>query len=118
MVNIKGTLPVGIKFNGETHTDFILRTQTLRDTRSALSAVGKNDDVGFMAEVYRRRLVQIGTIPEEKITLDMILDIDQIDFEALEKAAADLKKNMLNGSGESSGVGKDNAVFTENGTTV
>lgn len=118
MKTIQGILPIGVVFDGKTHTTFTLRNQTLRDSRDAIREVGKEDDVELMAEIYRLRLLNIGDIPPNKITTDMILDLDQIDVEALEKSAVELKKKMLDGSTTDAGLGKGDIMSSENGDSV
>jgi hypothetical protein len=91
----KGTLLIGVEYNGVVHKDFELRSQKVRDSAEAIDAMGGNDNqIVASAFIYAKRLT-IGTIPKEQLTKDMILDMDEDDFEIIIAANERLKKNKL-----------------------
>jgi hypothetical protein len=95
MITEKGTLPIGVEFEGITYTSFELRPQTVRDNAEVLSALaGTDNPLVESAHVYARR-ISIDGIPKEKITPDTILDMDRDDFEELLAADERLKKNRI-----------------------
>lgn len=96
----KGILPIGVNHKGSVHTAFELRTQKMRDVRDALDELsGKKNDINLAAVLYRKRLVALGTIPVSEITTDMLLDMEQFDFEAIEEADKRLKKKLIPSAG-------------------
>jgi hypothetical protein len=100
----KGTLLIGVEYNGVVHKDFELRSQKVRDSAEAIDALGGNDNqLVASAHIYAKRLT-IGTIPKDKITPDMILDMDEADFEQILAANERLKKNVQSGMTSSADI--------------
>jgi hypothetical protein len=88
-----GTLPVGATVDGTTHTKFELRAQKLRDSSDALDDRGESANrVEIMAAIYSKRLVVLGTLPKEKITADLVLDMDDQDIDELTRVSDAMKK--------------------------
>lgn len=93
----KGTLPFGVEFEGQTHREFELRPQYVRDTVDIFEdpAAGKRAEKNnqyFAACLFAGRLVRLGDIPKEAITVDMLLDMHQDDYEAIIKAGKRLEE--------------------------
>jgi hypothetical protein len=90
MLTEKGTLPVGVEFDGKTHRDFEIREQLVRDMVEVyddpeLSARAEKNDA-FMGLCLMARQVRIGTIPQEAITPELLLGMHQADMSAINKA--------------------------------
>jgi len=88
---ITGTLPVGVLYKDELHTEFELRRATVRDNLDILSGPDKDKaaaDNNYAAVcIWAKRIVRLGNIPADAITPELVLDMDLEDFGALETAA-------------------------------
>jgi len=88
---VKGTLPVGVEYNGALHREFELRRATVRDNLDILSGPDKDrasEETAYAAVcLWAKRIVKLGDIPAESITPALVLDLSLEDFGALETAA-------------------------------
>lgn len=84
----KGILPIGVEFEGELHREFEVHRVKVRDNMTAMEKypeAHKNERYAGLA-AYAECIDKLGTIPKEKITPELLLDMDMEDFDALTKA--------------------------------
>lgn len=101
----KGTLPVGIKYNGEIHTKFEIREQlvcdgiNIYDNPELASRAEKNN--AFMGLcILTSQIVSLGTIPKENITVELLLNMPQSNLNELNSASKRLEERRKNFRGE------------------
>jgi hypothetical protein len=97
MFTEKGTLPIGVEYDGKVHSDFEIREQIVRDMidvfddpKQALRAAVNSYYLGIC--ITANLLIGIGTIPKEAITADMLLGMYQEDINALKAAEKRLEE--------------------------
>ena len=90
MLTEKGTLPVGVEYEGTVHREFEIREQLVRDMvdiyddPKIVERASKND--AFMGLCIVSRRLTIGSIPPEAVTPDLLLGLHQVDMAAIDKA--------------------------------
>ncbi|EKN9090594.1 phage tail assembly protein, partial [Salmonella enterica] len=97
-LTIKGTLAVGVEYNGEFHRDFELRLSTVGDEIDA-SEMGIPDS-GYYVGLMALCLESLGTIPREAITYDLLRTMTSPDYSLLVQARDTLKKKMQPGKSD------------------
>jgi hypothetical protein len=91
MLTEKGTLPVGVEYEGKTHKDFEIREQIVADSINVFdnpdhaARAGKNALFANLC-VTANMLLSIGTIPKEEITPDLLMGMFQEDLNAISQA--------------------------------
>ncbi|EAM4785902.1 phage tail assembly protein [Salmonella enterica] len=98
-LTIKGTLAVGVEYNGEFHRDFELRLSTVGDEID-VSEMGIPDS-GYYVGLMALCLESLGTIPREAITYDLLRTMTSPDYSLLVQARDTLKKKMQPGKSDS-----------------
>jgi len=91
MITEKGTLPNGVEFEGVIHKDFEIREQIVADSINvfddpARTAKAEKNTLYANLCITANILVSLGTIPKEKITPDLLMDMLQEDFNAISLA--------------------------------
>ena len=114
----KGCLIVGVTFEGELHHDFELRPQLVRDTVDifddpALAARAERNNQFFAACLFAGRIMSLGTIPKDEITVDLVLNMDQDDYNEVVSAGERLERRMATFRGEAKGDQEDNPGAAE-----
>lgn len=96
-----GTLPIGVFYAGQRHRTFTLRLSLCGDLIAAQEA-NPSAPVRLIAlDLFRRQLLQLGDIPAEALTLDLLrAELTEIDQAVLEDADAALTKKLTPGSGD------------------
>lgn len=123
MLTEKGTLPMGVEMEGTLHRDFEIRPQKVRDTVDQFDdperagRCMKNSQY-FAACLFAGRLVSLGTIPREKITPELILDMEPEDYEAIQVASGRLEERMATFRGAAAGDAQGTAGAAEAGVSV
>lgn len=97
MLTEKGTLPVGVEYDGETHREFEIREQRVRDMvavydNPATAKRAESNDAFMGLCILAGQVVTLGSIPPEAITPELLLDMAQEDFNALGEAARRLEE--------------------------
>lgn len=92
MMTEKGTLPIGVEFDGKTHREFELREQTVGDTVEVLEdkvngSRAAGSDSFFNVCIAAKRTVNLGDIPKDKITPELFLAMKQEDFVEISSAS-------------------------------
>lgn len=94
-MNQQGTLPVGIEVDGVLHREFELRPQKVRDSIEALQDERAASDESWLGLVLQcRQLVTLGTLKPEQITPNLLLDLYEVDMQALMEGAAKLRERL------------------------
>lgn len=78
MFKEKGTLPIGVDYEGELHREFEIRPGKMRDSieaRASEDAARLLENDEYMGAFLLGRRVVIGSIPSEAMTLDLMLDL-------------------------------------------
>ena len=107
MLTVKGKLPNGIEYQGQTHQDFEIREQLVRDMVEVANdkdnlAIAEQNDSFLGICIMARRMVSLGTIPPADITPALLLDLLQEDFNVLTGAASELivkRRNFRDAAG-------------------
>ena len=91
MLTEKGTLPVGVEYDGTIHKDFELREQIVRDSVELFDDTVRSkraaSNVQYAATcILASQIVSLGSIPKEAINGDLLLDMHQDDFMVLREA--------------------------------
>ncbi len=113
MMTEKGTLPVGVEFEGKVHREFEVRAQTVRDSLGAMKdEEASKDSDAYGVCLMARQVVGIGDIPKGAITAGLLLDLHARDFNALKEAETRLDNRLqtFRGDGEEqpeTGAGAD-----------
>lgn len=83
----KGILPIGVEIEGVFHREFEIREQLVLDAVEVFESADKlaveraeKNSYFYNVAVTARRITKIGEIPPEAITLDMLLNMHQKDF--------------------------------------
>ncbi|CDH07224.1 conserved hypothetical protein [Xenorhabdus bovienii str. oregonense] len=104
MITHTGKLLYGVEYGDGLHYDFRIKLSTMRQSYEALdetesvcgSVEGHKADLHYRMAVLTKCLVNLGTIPAEDITTELLLDqLTGDDFDLLEQAIADIKKKRL-----------------------
>jgi len=101
----KGTLPCGVEYGGQTHQEYEIREQRVRDTVSVYddAEVAKRAEKNatfFGLCILAGQIVKLGSIPKEAITPDLLLDMSQADCNELSEASKRLEERRKSFRGE------------------
>lgn len=97
MLTEKGTLPIGIEYDGKIHKDFEIREELVRDAieifdnPEAADRAAKNNAFMGLCTIAKR-IIKIGAIPREAITTEMLLDCSTADMNELHRATQRLEE--------------------------
>lgn len=95
MITEKITLPVGIEKNGILHRDVVLRPQKVRDSIDALEdeRAAKNESyLGLLMQV--KQIKSFGTLKADEVNAELLLDLYDVDMQALMEGAAKLRERL------------------------
>lgn len=96
MTNEKGTLPVGIEYGGQLHKEFEVRPQLVRDSIDASEHPrAKKNESFYGLFLVSRQLVRLGDIPKDKVTPELLLDMQAVDLREITDATRRLEKSLL-----------------------
>lgn len=97
MFTEKGTLPVGLEYNGIIHKEYEIREQLVRDSVTVYddpqrgTRADKNDSFMGLC-ILAGQVLSLGSIPKDEITPELFLDMTQTDVNELSSAAGRLEK--------------------------
>lgn len=96
---VKGRLPLGIRLEegGAVYKDFLIRAATLRDSVEAVAALGADAAVASantLRYATMARRVSFEGMPQEQVTLDLLLGLIDRDATALEAASDEVEKKL------------------------
>lgn len=105
-MNEKGTLSIGIEFEGKAHKEFELRPQLVSDSVDAIeeSVRAQRNDSYLGLCVLAKQLVKLGDIPKEKITPELLMPMYEVDLKVLMTASKRLESKLLSFRGEDSAL--------------
>lgn len=96
MLTEKGTLPVGVEFEGKIHTEYEIREELVRDSIDIYDDPGTSERAnnnkyyaGICALV--KRICKIGSIPANAITADLIMGANIEDLREIQAASERLE---------------------------
>lgn len=97
MFTEKGTLPIGVEFEGKTHRDFEIREGIVGDMCDIaddpeVMARAEKNNVFLGTALLAKRIIKLGDIPTDKITLNLVLNMHNDDYEEINKAEGRLAK--------------------------
>lgn len=90
-----GKLPIGIVVDGVRHQDFELRPPTVGDNVSAAHEVGTDSALELATAVYAKQMVRLGTLPADKIDSALLLQLNPMDWNAIEAVDGELRKKLM-----------------------
>lgn len=93
--SVKGTLPIGVEFDGKRCREFEVRSGTLRDA-IALSEVEGYLDLPENKKRYAgiAQRLSIDGVPPDTITLEFLMDMVDRDFIEIDNAADEVEKKL------------------------
>lgn len=87
MITEKGTLVIGVEYDGKTHTDFELRPQIVADSVDAMEdEKARRNDSYLGLIVVAKQLIKLGDIPKEQITAELLMGMQDIDMSEINGA--------------------------------
>jgi len=102
MITEKGTLIVGVEYEGKTHKEFEIRPQIVKDSIDAIEDDRAKKNESYLGLcVITKQIIKLGEIPKEKITTEMLMNMYEVDLFAISEAARRLQKRQQSFRGES-----------------
>jgi hypothetical protein len=87
MFTEKGTLIIGVEYEGKTHTEFELRPQIVADSVDAMEdEKARRNDSYLGLIVVSRQLTKLGDIPKDQITAELLMTMQDIDMTEINDA--------------------------------
>lgn len=97
MITEKGKLVFGIEYEGETHKEFEIRPQLVKDSVE----ISESDNPRVLESDYyagicilAKQIIKLGTIPHDKITADLILEMAEDDCQIISAAKEALESRF------------------------
>ena len=113
-LTVAGALPIGVYYAGTRHKDFVLRIPLAGDLIGAHEKHPQGIVHTITLDLFQRQLLQLGDIPSEAITFELLRDeLTEIDLAALNKADATLGKKFASQSELSSTGGASSTHLSE-----
>ncbi|MDD4930473.1 MAG: hypothetical protein PHP85_14550 [Gallionella sp.] len=96
MITHKDTLLNGIEVDGVVHSAFEVRPQLVKDTLAAASneQVANKGEALFGLAIVREQIVSIGTLSNDQITLDMLLNMYEDDMGVMMKGIKEVGEKL------------------------
>ncbi|MDA8170322.1 MAG: hypothetical protein M0Z48_00635 [Nitrospiraceae bacterium] len=100
MMTEKGTLPVGVEYEGKPQRDFELRPQLVQDSVDAVEEERAQRNESYLGVcVLAKQLTKLGDIPKEKITPTLLMGMYEADLGVISAAARRLQQRLARFSG-------------------
>ncbi len=110
MLTEKGTLPVGVEFEGKVHREYELRPQQVKDSVEAFEdARARKNDAYFGVCVLGRQMVRLGEIPKEEITPAFLMEMYDEDLKELQGARERVEEKLRSFRGQNAADKKANS---------
>ena len=111
MITEKGTLPIGVEFNGKLHRDFELRPALVKDSVEAMEDDRARKNKNYLAiAIMARQIVRLGNdkldIPKDAITPALLMEMYDQDLAVMAEAAGRLRERMARFHGGDGGTQK------------
>lgn len=94
---VKGTLPIGVDVEGKRYKEFSIRPGTLRDSIKAAESLGANAataDSNTLRYATLAQRISFDGLPQEQVTLDLLMGMFDRDAMAIEHAADEVEKKL------------------------
>jgi phage FluMu protein gp41 len=105
MITEKGTLIIGIEYEGKIHKEFELRPQIVRDSIDAAEDDrAKRNDSYLGLCVLAKQIIKLGDIPKEKITAELLMNMYEVDLAVISEASRRLQKRLQSFRGEDKAI--------------
>ena len=88
------TLPIGVEVDGSIYKKFSIRPGTLRDSCAALDEAGADASPNVLRYATMAQRVTFEGLAQEKVTVDLLMDMYDRDAVTLENAAAEVEKKL------------------------
>lgn len=96
-----GKLPVGFEINGEVHRDYVLLPRRVSHSIEALKDPRAVEDDTFRGvSLIAQQLEQLGSLPKEQITADLLVDALDLDMTCLLEAHRRLEVRLIKFRGQ------------------
>lgn len=95
MLTERVQLKDGIEWDGKQQRLAVLRAPVVADTLEAERKTGDRGMVYLALAMLAEQVVELGDIPREKITADLLTRLSEVDFEYLNEARDVLKKKAV-----------------------
>lgn len=93
-LTVKGSLPIGIEVDGKTYKDFSIRPATLRDSCSAVQAVGGDADQNTLRYATMAQRISFDGLAQELVTVDLLMEMIDRDAVTIEQASDEVEKKL------------------------
>lgn len=93
-LTVRGKLPIGIEVDGKRYKDFTIRPATLRDSCAAVEAAGADATPNTLRYATMAQRVSFDELPQEKVTVDLLMALFDRDAVALELASDEVEKKL------------------------
>lgn len=95
-LTVNGTLPIGIQLDvgAMAVKNFSIRPGTLRDSCVALDTVGADASANTLRYATMAQRVSFEGIPQDQVTVDLLMGMYDRDAVALENAVAEVEKKL------------------------
>ncbi len=102
MITEKGSLRIGVEYEGKKHTEFELRPQRVKDSIDVLEEDPRalRNESYFGLCVLAKQIVRLGEVPKERIKVGLLMDMYQVDLAVISGAAGRLQERMARFQGE------------------
>ncbi len=109
MLTEKGTLPVGVEFEGKVHREYELRPQQVKDSVEAYEdARSRKNDAYFGICVLCMQVVRLGDIPKAEITPALLMEMYDDDLKELQKGKERVEEKLRSFRGQDAADKKTN----------
>lgn len=93
-LTVKSKLPIGVTVDGRVYKDFSIRPATLRDSCKAVEVVGADASPNTLRYATMAQRISFDGLPQEQITVELLMDMYDRDAVALENAAGEVEKKL------------------------
>lgn len=116
MITEKITLLDGIEYEGVTHRDLVIRQQKIRDSIDALDDDRAQNNNAYMGlAVLAGQVISLGSIPKDKITPELLMDLSDDDMNEINEGLARLRNRVKNFRAENKTVQTADSGARESG---
>lgn len=91
---VTSKLPIGIEVDGKVYKDFSVRPAMLRDSCAAIAAVGGDAEPNTLRYATMAQRVSFEGLPQEQVTVELLMGLYDRDAVALELAADEVEKKL------------------------
>ncbi|KUG24575.1 hypothetical protein ASZ90_005605 [hydrocarbon metagenome] len=95
MITEKFKLPDGIEYEGKIHREVELRPQKVGDSINALEDERAQTNEAYLGlAVLARQIISLGSIPKDKITAELLMDLSEDDMVVINQGLARLRNRV------------------------